>query len=78
MFTVRNISLAALILALAAAGMAQAAELTAGEKLCADYAHKKVMLEKRLRRGARPWEKARIQAELNKIAADTAKFCPKT
>lgn len=54
-----------------------AAEVTQVEKLCAGYAKKKAMLEKRQRRGMHGWERPKIKAQLDKIAEDSSKFCPK-
>lgn len=56
---------------------AQAAELTAMEKLCAGYEGKKAMLDKRVKRGVHPWEKEKIKAQYEQLAADSAKHCAK-
>lgn len=63
--------------ALLLAGPAMAAEMTPMEKLCAGYEKKKLMLEKRLKRGTREWERPRIQQQLDQIATDSAKHCGK-
>lgn len=55
----------------------QAAELTAMEKLCAGYESKKAMLDKRVKRGVHPWEKEKIKAQYEQLAADSAKHCAK-
>lgn len=56
---------------------AHAAEVTQTEKLCAGYEKKQIMLEKRMRLGMRSWERPKLQAQLDKVRADRAKFCPK-
>lgn len=63
--------------AIASVATVQAAELTAMEKLCAGYESKKAMLDKRVKRGVHPWEKEKIKAQYDQLAADSAKHCAK-
>lgn len=50
-------------------------EQTPTEKLCADYARKQSVLEKRMRRGMHDWERPRLQKQLDKVRADAARMC---
>lgn len=64
-----------LFIFVALAQSVMAAELTAMERLCASYEKKKIMLEKRVKRGVHPWEKEKIKEQFAKLAADSAKHC---